>query len=151
MPPTLECFAHLPDQRFFAQLLQNFAALLIISVSVLVLRQHGEGVGSLLLGAAVAALNFWLLSSSIPKLVRTDLAVAPNARTGRIVRRTLVEFVGRYLVVGMVAYWGIRNPMVHPRALVVGLSLPIFAIMIQGIRLVFASEAPHSISGNSSV
>lgn len=151
MTPTLDRFAHLPDQRFFVQWLQNFAALLFVSVFYLAIRQHGGGVSSLLLGAAVSAINFWLLSNSIPKLVRADLATAPSARTRRIVRRALVEFIGRYLVVGAVAYWGIQSPAMHHMALVLGLSLPIFAILIQGIRLLLASEAPRSISGNSSV
>jgi hypothetical protein len=134
----------LPDPEFFMQVSQNFVVLLVASVGVLAMRQSGPAVWSLLIGAAVSAANFWLLSHSIPKLLRPDLSAAPAFETGRIVRRALLEFVGRYGVVGGVAYLAVRNHSVNLMVFAIGLSLPILAIMVQGIRMAFSVERVKS-------
>jgi hypothetical protein len=139
MMPRNKIFNFLPDREFFAGLCLNFAVLLGASIVILVIRHDGSGVWSLTLGATVSAVNFWLLSTSIPKLLRPDLEMAPNPRTGRIVRRALFEFVGRYVVLGAAVYFAIRSRTVHLVAFAMGLSLPIFAIMIQGVRMTFSA------------
>jgi|GEM_PF-5740007 len=138
MNPRGNSPTHLPDPTFFAQLIQNYVVLLVASVGVLSIRHNIAGAGSLLIGALISAANFRLLSHSIPRLVRADLAAAPTSRTSRIVRRALFEFLGRYVMVGGVAYLAIRNHSIHLMAFAMGLSWPIFAIMIQGVRLTFS-------------
>lgn len=144
MNPRSNSLSHLPDPTFFAELLQNYVVLLAASVSVLTIRHNIAGAGSLLIGSLVSAANFWLLSNSIPKLVRADLAAASTSRTGRIVRRALFEFLGRYVMVGGVAYLAIRSHSIHLMAFAIGLSLPVFAIMIQGIRLTLSLQRAKS-------
>ena len=128
-------FAGVPDPHFYAQLSQNFSVLLVAAVTYFVVEHDRSGMWSLLVGAAASAINFWLLSISIPKLVRTDLATAAPSRTRQIVRRAIFEFVVRYVVLGGAAFLAVRHHAVHLMALAMGFSLPIFAIMIQGIRL----------------
>jgi ATP synthase I subunit len=129
---------HLPDPEFFMQLSQNFVVLLAASMGVLVLKHSGAAVWSLLIGAAVSTANFCLLSHSIPKLLRPDLSDVPKPQTARVVRRALFEFVGRYVILGGVTYLAVRNHSVNVLVLAWGLSLPIFAIMVQGIRMAFS-------------
>lgn len=135
----------LPDRHFYTALLQNFAGLLLLSLAILAMKHNGVGAWSFFLGAAVSGINFWLLSHSIPKMVRADLAAAPSSRTQRIVRRALIEFLGRYLVVGVVAYFAIRSRSVHLMAFAMGLSLPIFSIMVQGIRITLTDYRVKSL------
>ncbi len=130
----------LPDRHFFVQLLQNSAVLLAVSLAILAREHDAIGAWSLVLGAVVSAANFWVLSVSIPKLLRADLATAPTSRADRVVRRALVEFVARYAVVGAVAYLAIHWHWVHVETFAMGLSLPVFAIMIQGLRLALSRE-----------
>lgn len=138
-------FGGVPDPHFYAQLAQNFAVLLVTAVTYLALQHDRGGVWSLLVGAAASAANFWLLSISIPKLVRTDLATAAPSRTRQIVRRAIFEFVVRYGVLGGAAFLAVRHHAVHLLALVMGFSLPIFAIMIQGIRLTVTGPRVKSV------
>ena len=134
----------LPDPEFFIQLRQNFVALLAASVGVLALKHSGTAVWSLLIGAAASAANFWLLSHSIPKLLSPDLAEELPSRTGRVVRRALFEFVGRYVVLGGITYLAVRVTSVNLMGFAWGLSLPIFAIMVQGIRMAFSVQRVKS-------
>lgn len=135
-------FTLLPDRHFFAQLLQNFVLLLVASLLILAHAHNGVGAWSFAAGAVVSAANFWLLSVSIPKLVRPETAgAALMSRTGNVVRRALIEFLLRYVGVGVVAYGAIHWHWVHLEAFAMGLSLPIFGIMIQGLRLVLARQS----------
>lgn len=145
MNPINNVWAQLPDRRFYTQLMQNFAITLAASLLYLGARHDGVGAGSLLLGAVVSAANFGLLSKSIPKLVRADLAAAPGSRNDSIVRRALGEFVVRYVIVGVVAYLATRSHSVHLVAFAMGLSLPIFAIMIQGLRMTFTGHRENPL------
>jgi hypothetical protein len=130
----------LPDRHFFVQLLQNSAVLLAVSLVVFARGRDAIGAWSYIVGAAVSAANFWVLSVNIPKLLRADLATAPTSHADCVVRRALVEFVGRYAVVGAVAYFAIHWHWVHLESFAMGLSLPVFAIMIQGLRLALSRE-----------
>ncbi len=126
--------ADLPDPEFYAQLTQNFALLMVCSVAYLGLTHNLRGAASFVVGALVSAGNFWLLSHSIPRLVGPDLAVSTR-RTSRVVRRALLEFLGRYVVVGAVAFWAIRYHGISLEAFAMGLSLPVFAVMLQAVRM----------------
>ncbi len=137
--------AQMPDAQFYRQLVQNFLALSVVAIGLLAAHRNPAGVWSFAVGAVLSAVNFWLLSISIPKLVRADLAAAPSSRTGHIVRRAIFEFVLRYIVVGVVAFVAIRYDAVHVLAFTVGLSLPIFAIMIQGIRMTVSTLRVKSV------
>ncbi|MBZ5537358.1 MAG: ATP synthase subunit I [Acidobacteriia bacterium] len=146
MHPATNHRVLLPDPEFFIQLTQNFAGVLAASIGVLALKHSGAAIWSLLIGAAVSAANFWLLSHSIPKLLRPDPADAPLSETGRVVRRALLEFVGRYVILGGVAYLAVRNHSVNLMGFAWGLSLPVFAIMVQGIRMAFSVQRVKSAS-----
>lgn len=140
MPPATNHQVHLPDPEFFIQLGQNFVALLAASMAVLALKYNGAAIWSLLIGAAVSAANFWLLSRSIPKLLRPGTAEGLPVQTSRVARRALIEFVARYVILGGVAYLAVRSHSVDLMGFAWGLSLPIFAIMVRG----FACCSPLS-------
>jgi ATP synthase I chain len=118
--------------------------LLVACVGFLAVRHSGPPLWSLLIGAALSAANFWLLSHSIPKLLRPDLAAAPSSQTRRIVRRALFEFVVRFVVLGGVTYLSVRSHSMNLMGFAAGLSLPVFAIMVQGVRMAFSVQRVKS-------
>ncbi|MDD5543806.1 MAG: ATP synthase subunit I [Acidobacteriia bacterium] len=130
-----EMSAPFPDRHFFNQLLENSAVLLVIALLVFAARRDVLGAGSWVLGTVLSAANFWLLSLSIPKLLRPAGTEAATQHARRAVRRALFEFVIRYVAVGVVAYFAIHGGWVRLEPFALGLSLPIFALMIQAVRL----------------
>lgn len=135
-----------PDRHFFIQLLENSVALLAVSLIVFAAKRDGIGAWSWVLGATLSAANFWLLSLSIPKLLRPGSSEAASGHTRQTVRRALFEFVIRYLGVGVVAYFAIHGGWVHLAPFAMGLSLPIFALMVQAVRLTVEGMRSNSTS-----
>ena len=92
-----------------------------------------------LAGAALMAISYTAIKGGVTALFQRASATSraePGARVtkGRVAW-TLAKFIGRYLVVGLVA-WAVLVPLrAHPLGLFAGVTVPVLAIGIEAIRL----------------
>jgi hypothetical protein len=81
-------------------------------------------------GAALSSLNFLWLKQAVDAL--TDKAIGDDTRAARRKRRLVVaKFVGRYLLLGVVAYAILKGTGWNIKALVAGLFLFVAAILAE--------------------
>jgi hypothetical protein len=123
--------------------IQRDSAAMAIGSAVLALAlQRGQPDGALgvVAGAALMGFSYRAIRGGVDTIVRkasTPGTTSPGAVAPK--RRAVwafVRFIGRYLVVGLAA-WVVLVPLrAHPLGLFAGVSVPVLAIGLEGIRLV---------------
>jgi len=108
-------------------------------LALVIQRGRPESALGVLAGAALMAISYTAIKGGVTALLQRASATSraePGARVtkGRVAW-TLAKFIGRYLVVGLVA-WAVLVPLrAHPLGLFAGVTVPVLAIGIEAIRL----------------
>jgi hypothetical protein len=108
---------------------------------------HPEGALGVLAGAGLMGLSYAAIDGGVTALLKRAATASPGEpgerRSKARVAWLLARFIGRYLVVGIVA-WAVLVPLrAHPLALFAGVTVPVVAIGIEAIRLAVASSGPR--------
>ena len=134
MPPARE-----PDPSL--RRVQRDAAVIATVVAAIALVLQGgrpEGALGVLAGAALMGFSFAAIKGGVTALLaRAAAGRAEPGRhvSGRRVAWTMVTGIGRYAVVGVVA-WAVLVPLrAHPLGLFAGVTAPVAAIGIEAARL----------------
>jgi hypothetical protein len=134
MPPARE-----PDPSL--RRVQRDAAVIATVVAAIALVLQGgrpEGALGVLAGAALMGFSFAAIKGGVTALLaRAAAGRAEPGRhvSGRRVAWTMVTVIGRYAVVGVVA-WAVLVPLrAHPLGLFAGVTAPVAAIGIEAARL----------------
>ena len=124
---------------------QRDSALIAVAAAALALalqRGRPEGALGVIAGAGLMAFSYTAIKGGVTALVRRAAATS-RAESGQRVSNarvawTLAKFIGRYLVVGVVA-WAVLVPFkAHPLGLFAGITVPVLAIGIEAVRLATA-------------
>ena len=124
---------------------QRDSAVIAVAAAALALaiqRGRPEGALGVLAGAGLMAFSYMAIRSGVTALVQraaaTGRAEARQPVSNARVAWTLAKFIGRYLLVGVVA-WAVLVPLkAHPLGLFAGITVPVLAIGIEAVRLATA-------------
>jgi len=124
---------------------QRDSALIAVAAAALALalqRGRPEGALGVIAGAGLMAFSYTAIKGGVTALVRRAAATSRAGSGQRVsnarVAWTLAKFIGRYLVVGVVA-WAVLVPFkAHPLGLFAGITVPVLAIGIEAVRLATA-------------
>jgi len=86
-------------------------------------------------GGLLIGVSYWAIKSSVTALTQAAAGPARAWRTRRVVVRTVVQFVGRYALLGLLAYVMIGRLRLHPIGLLAGVSSVVAAAAIEAARL----------------
>lgn len=117
--------------------------------ALVILRGRLDGALGVLGGGALMAFGYRAIKSGVDAIV-TRAAPGPDAagrEPSRAARRamvwTLAKLIGRYAVMAVVA-WIVLVPLgAHPLGVVAGVTTPVLAIAIEGVRLSRRASSPR--------
>jgi len=114
------------------------------AVTLVVQRGRPEGALGVLAGAGLMAFSYAAIRGGVTALLERAAAAGRGGPGGHPAKARvawlLARFVGRYLVVGFVA-WAVLVPLrAHPLGLFAGVTVPVVAIGIEAVRLALASS-----------
>jgi hypothetical protein len=120
---------------------RDSAAIAVAAAALALAIQRGrpEGALGVLAGAALMAFSYTAIKGGVTALL-DRAAAAGMSRPGRPVSKGRVawlvaRFIGRYAVVGLVA-WAVLVPLrAHPLGLFAGVTVPVAAVAIEAVRL----------------
>jgi hypothetical protein len=103
-----------------------------------------EGALGVLAGAGLMGFSYAAIKGGVTALLKRAATASPDQPGDRLskarVAWLLARFIGRYLVVGIVA-WAVLVPLrAHPLGLFAGVTVPVVAIGIEAVRLALASS-----------
>jgi hypothetical protein len=115
------------------------------AVALVAQRGRPEGVLGVLAGAGLMGVSYAAIKGGVTAMLQRAAAkgqAAPEERVSKgRVAWILFKFMGRYLVVGVVA-WAVLVPLrAHPLGLFAGVTVPVLAIGIEAVRLARAASA----------
>ena len=121
---------------------QRDSAVVAVAAAALALaiqRGRPEGALGVLAGAGLMGFSYAAIRGGVTALLRRAAAASqtgPGERVSRArVAWILAGFIGRYLVVGVVA-WAVLVPLrAHPLGLFAGVTVPVLAIGLEAVRL----------------
>ncbi|MFO7695172.1 MAG: hypothetical protein R6V57_18965 [Vicinamibacterales bacterium] len=124
---------------------QRDSTIIAAAAAVLALVIQGgrpEGALGVVAGAALIGVSYVAIKGGVTALVQRAAEAGrgvPGQRVSRgRVAWLLFTFIGRYLVIGAVA-WAVLVPLrAHPIGLVAGVTVPVLAIGIEAVRLAIA-------------
>lgn len=127
---------------------RDSAVIALAAAAVALVMEGGRPQGALgvLAGAGLMAFSFAAIKGGVTALLHRAAAAGhaepgdrpPEVRVGGL----LARFVGRYLVVGVVA-WVVLVPLrAHPLGVFAGVTAPVLAIGIEAVRLNRRTSAP---------
>jgi hypothetical protein len=124
----------------------------VAALAALIL-EHGRPGGALgvVAGAALMAFSYHAIKGGVTAIVRKAAATGHEAPGGSVSRGrlawTLAKFIGRYVVIGAVA-WAVLVPLrANPLGLFAGVSVPVAAIGIEALRLLRTPSKPRGPGG----
>lgn len=114
------------------------------ALALILQRGRPEGALGVVAGAAIMGISYAAIKGGVTALLRRAAAASQTGPGERLsharVAWILAKFLGRYLVVGTVA-WAVLVPLrSHPIGLFAGVTVPVLAIGIEAVRLVRASS-----------
>jgi len=120
------------------------------AVALVVQRGRSEGALGVLAGAGLMGVSYAAIKSGVTALLQRTAAAgqaAPGERASRgRVAWILFKFIGRYVVVGVIA-WTVLVPLrAHPLGLFAGVTVPVLAIGLEAVRL---ARAPSKRGGGA--
>ena len=106
-----------------------------------------EGALGVLAGAGLMGFSYAAIKGGVTAVLKRAAAASPDEpgerRSKARAAWLLARFIGRYLVVGTVA-WAVLVPLrAHPLGLFAGVTVPVVAIGIEAVRLALASSRPR--------
>jgi hypothetical protein len=112
------------------------------AVALAVQRGRPDGALGVIAGAGLMAFSYTAIKGGVTALLERAAAAGsahPGGHGSRArIAWTLARFMGRYLVVGFVA-WAVLVPLrAHPLGLFAGVTVPVVAIAIEAVRLALA-------------
>jgi hypothetical protein len=107
--------------------------------ALVVERGRPEGALGVLAGAALMGFSYTAIKGGVTALLQRAATASQASPGGKLstarVAWVLARFIGRYLVVGVVA-WAVLVPLrAHPLGLFAGVSVPVAAIGVEAFRL----------------
>jgi len=129
--------------------IQRDSAVIVLAAAAVALVVAGgrpEGALGVLAGAGLMGFSYAAIKGGVTALLQRAEAAGraepgdrhPKARVAWL----LARFIGRYLVVGVVA-WAVLVPLrAHPLGLFAGVTVPVLAIGIEAVRLNRRTPAP---------
>jgi hypothetical protein len=128
---------------------RDSAAIAVAAAALALVIQRGRPDGALgvLAGAGLMGFSYAAIKGGVTALLERAVA-AGRAEPGERVSKArvawiLAKFIGRYLVVGLVA-WAVLVPLrAHPLGLFAGVTVPVLAIGIEAVRLALAPTRPR--------
>ena len=124
---------------------QRDSAVIAVAAAALALtiqRGRPEGALGVLAGAGLMAFSYAAIKGGVTALVERAASTSRAGSGQRVsnarVAWILAKFIGRYLLVGVVA-WAVLVPLkAHPLGLFAGITVPVLAIGIEAVRLAMA-------------
>jgi hypothetical protein len=128
---------------------RDSAVIALAAAALALVLQRGQPAGALgvLAGAGLMGFSYAAIKGGVTALLERAAAAGragPGERVSRArVAWILAKFIGRYLVVGLVA-WAVLVPLsAHPLGLFAGVTVPVLAIAIEAVRLARAPTRPR--------
>jgi hypothetical protein len=120
---------------------RDSAVIVLAAAAVALVVEGGRPAGALgvLAGAGLMGLSYAAINGGVTALLKRAATASPGERRSKDrVAWLLARFIGRYLVIGIVA-WAVLVPLrVHPLGLFAGVTAPVVAIGIEAVRLALA-------------
>jgi hypothetical protein len=134
---------------------RDAAILCLVStvIALLVMRGRPEGAVGVLAGGALMAVSYLAIKGGVDAALRRAAGrsgeqAAPPAGAGRAGAWAAFRFVARYGVIAGLA-WVVLVPLrAHPVGVVAGVSAPVLAIAIEGVRLFLMRSRPQGRGGS---
>jgi hypothetical protein len=125
--------------------IQRDSAVIVLAAAAVAFAVEGgrpEGALGVLAGAGLMGFSYAAIKGGVTALLQRAAAAGPaepgDHHAKARVAWLLARFIGRYLVVGIVA-WAVLVPLkAHPLGLFAGVTVPVLAIGIEAVRLALA-------------